>query len=131
MNLEIIKYRRNRSSESIKEAELLLKNKKLHAAVNRIYYAVFYEVVGLLLTRDLSSSKHTGVRSIFNKEFVKTGIVNKEHGEFYNNIFGFRQRGDYEDFVEFDLDKVQSWLKSAKDFIDSTEKIIEGLIGNE
>lgn len=62
---------------------------------------------------------------------MKTGIVNKEHGEFYNNIFGFRQRGDYEDFVEFDLDKVKSWLKSAKDFFDSTEKIIEDLIGNE
>lgn len=51
MDLEIIKYRRDRASESIKEAELLLKNKKLHAAVNRIYYAVFYEVVGLLFNQ--------------------------------------------------------------------------------
>jgi hypothetical protein len=30
-----------------------------------------------------------------------------------------------------EADKVKSWLKSAKDLIDSTEKIIEDLIANE
>lgn len=131
MELEIIKYRRDRASEALNEAELLLNNNKLHAAVSRIYYAVFYEVVALLLTKNLTSSKHTGIRSLFNKEFVKTGIISKVNGEFYNNIFGFRQRSDYEDFVEFDIDKVKNWLKSAKEFIDSTEIIIEDQISKK
>jgi len=125
MEKDIIRYRKQRAAESIKEAELLLENDKLYAAVNRIYYAVFHEVIALLLTKGLSSSKHSGVRSIFNKEFVKTGIVEKKHGEFYNSIFGFRQRADYEDFVKFNREKVKSWLNNAKAFIDSVKDNIK------
>ena len=102
----------------------MLENNKLIAAVNRIYYAIFYEVLALLLTKGFSSSKHSGVRSLFNKEFVKPGIISEEYGDFYNRMFGFRQRGDYEDFVEFDYDKVKSWFDSTKDFINSIEQAI-------
>ncbi|MBU4293896.1 MAG: HEPN domain-containing protein [Actinobacteria bacterium] len=128
MEKDIIQYRRQRATETIGEAELLLDNQKLYAAVNRIYYAVFYEVVALLLTKSLSSAKHTGVRSLFNKEFIKKGIVDKKQGEFYNSIFGFRTRADYEDFIEFDSEKVKSWLNNAKEFIDSIDRIIQTLL---
>ena len=40
----VIKYRRERAKETLQEAQIMLDNKKLIAAVNRIYYAVFYEV---------------------------------------------------------------------------------------
>ena len=102
----------------------MLDNNKSIAAVNRMYNAIFYEVIALLLTKGLSSSKHSGVRSLFNKEFVKPGIISEEYGDFYNRMFGFRQRGDYEDFVEFDYEKVKSWFDSTKDFINSIEQVI-------
>ena len=75
--------------------------------------------------KGLSSSKHSGVRSLFNREFMKSGIISEEHGDFYNRMFGFRQRGDYEDFVEFDREEVKRWLDRAKDFINSVEQVIE------
>ena len=125
MKEEVVKYRRERARETLEEAEIMLKNKKLFAAVNRIYYAIFYEVLALLLMKELSSSKHSGVRSLFNREFVKSGIISEEHGDFYNRMFGFKQRGDYEDFVEFDGEEVKRWLDRAKDFINSVEQVIE------
>ncbi len=125
MKEEVVKYRRERARETLEEAEIMLKNKKLFAAVNRIYYAIFYEVLALLLMKGLSSSKHSGVRSLFNREFMKSGIISEEHGDFYNRMFGFRQRGDYEDFVEFDREEVKRWLDRAKDFINSVEQVIE------
>ncbi len=128
MEKNIVKYRRKRAKETLEEAGLMLDNKKLFAAVNRIYYAVFYEVIALLLTKGLSSSKHSGVRSLFNKEFIKPGIIVEEHGDFYNRIFGFRQRADYEDFVEFDHGKVKEWLENAKKFINSVEQTIQKTI---
>ena len=106
----------------------MLDNNKSIAAVNRMYYAIFYEVIALLLTKGLSSSKHSCVRSLFNKEFVKPGIISEEYGDFYNRMFGFRQRGDYEDFVEFDCEEVKRWLSEAKDFINSVEQVIEKII---
>ena len=128
MEKDIIKYRRERAKVTLEEAGIMLDNNKLFAAVNRIYYAIFYEVIALLLTKSLSSSKHSGVRSIFNKEFIIPGIVAEEHGDFYNKIFGFRQRGDYEDFVEFDQEKVKNWLENAKRFINSVEQTIQKII---
>ena len=124
MKEDVIRYRRERAKETLQEAQIMLDNKKLIAAVNRIYYAVFYEVLALLLTKGLSSSKHSGTRGQFNKEFIKTGIIAEEYGDFYNRIFSFRQRADYEDFVEFENQKVKSWLESAREFIDSVEKVI-------
>ncbi|MBC8386988.1 MAG: HEPN domain-containing protein [Actinobacteria bacterium] len=131
MKEEVIRYRRERARETLEEAEIMLDNKKLFAAVNRIYYVIFYEVLALLLTKGLSSSKHSGVRSLFNKEFVKSGIISEEHGDFYNKISGFRQRGDYEDFVEFNIEEVKRWFDKAKDFINSVEQVIQKVVRDE
>jgi len=128
MKEEVIGYRRGRAIETLEEAEIMLNNRKLFAAVNRIYYAIFYEVLALLLAKGLSSSKHSGVRSLFNKEFIKSGIISEEHGNFYNRMFGFRQRGDYEDFVEFDYKEVKKWFDEAKDFINSVEQVIKKVV---
>jgi len=128
MKREVIKYRRERAKETLEEAKIMFDNEKLFATVNRIYYSIFYEVVALLLTKDLSSAKHSGVRSLFNREFVKTGIVSENLGDFYNKMFEFRQRGDYEEFVEFNKEQVESWLYQAEDFINTVKQIVEALI---
>ena len=128
MKEEVIRYRRGRAIETLEAAEIMLNNRKLFAAVSRIYYAIFYEVLALLLTKGLSSSKHSGARSLFNKEFVKSGIISEGHGNFYNRMFRFKQRGDYEDFVEFDYHEVKRWLGEAKDFINSVEGAVKKVV---
>ncbi len=62
---------------------------------------MFYAVNALLITKGLFSSKHSGVRGLFNQEFIKTGLIDKDFGKFYSNMFDNRQEGDYKDFVEF------------------------------
>lgn len=131
MKNEIVNYRRQRAKETLEEARIMLDNEKLFAAVNRIYYSIFYEVMALLLTKGLSSSKHTGIRSYFNREFVKPAIIKKEFGRFYNKIFEFRQRGDYEDFVEFSKAEVKQWLDRAEKFIVEIDRIIVKTIKEE
>lgn len=128
MREEVIKYRRERARETLEEAEIMFNNGKLFATVNRIYYAAFYEVLALILTKGFSSSKHSGVRSLFNREFVKSKIISEKDGEFYNKMYEFRQRGDYEDFVEFAKEEVKGWLDKTKDFIDSVEQVIEKIV---
>lgn len=76
----------------------------------------------------MSSSKHSGVRSIFNRKFVKIDLIEEEFGDFYNKMFEFRQKGDYGDFVQFEKEKVASWLKRAEDFIIAIDEIIENII---
>ena len=123
--ITIIKYRLDKADEAIKDAESLFNQGSLFSTVNRIYYAMFYSVNSLLLLKGLSSSKHKGVLSLFNKEFVKTHIISDEYGKFYNNIFELRQEGDYDDLVEFKREDVEEWLRKAKNFIREIKLIIE------
>jgi hypothetical protein len=123
----IIEYWRKRARECLDDAKLLLENKRLHSAVNRIYYALFYQVSALLLAKGLSFSKHSGVLAAFNREFVRTGKIDKELGKFYNRMFEHRRTGDYGELVEFEEEDVRRWLKAAEEFLDTVEKLMEEL----
>ena len=78
---DLVRYRMERAIETLQEARLMLEHGHLHGAANRIYYACFYATVALLLTRGLSSPKHSGVMALFNRHFVKEGIVPRRTGE--------------------------------------------------
>lgn len=122
MTNELIDYRRNRAKEALNDAEYLFNLGSMFSTVNRIYYAMFYEVTALLLTKELSSPKHSGVKSLFNKEFVKIGKVSIESGKLFTRMFDFRQKGDYEDFVIFEKDEVGEWLEAARLFVKELEE---------
>ena len=125
MRRELIDYRRSRAKETIEDANILIGRDRLFSAVNRIYYAMFYEVTALLLTENLSSSKHSGIRALFNEKFVKTGKVDTEMGRLFGRMFEFREKSDYQDFAEFESEKVKELIESAEKFIDEIDRIID------
>ena len=118
----LIKYRRERAAGTLEDARTMFERKRWLSTVNRIYYALFYEVIALLQTRDLSAHKHTGVRALFNQHFIKTGIVNVDIGKFFNKMFDFRQKGDYQDFIYFEEEDVNDWMEKAEKYINELEK---------
>ena len=120
---ELIKYKLQRAEETLEEAQIMLQTSHLHGAANRLYYACFYAVSALLMSRDLSSSKHVGVMSLFNRHFIKTGILPVEMGKFYSRLFDNRQDSDYADIVQINLDDVEDNLESAKGFISAIKKL--------
>ena len=91
----LVKYRLKRARETLLDAQKYFKDATLNSTVNRIYYAMFYAVNGLLISKGLSSSNHSGVRALFNKEFINKGTVEKNWGKFYSEMFNNRQEGDY------------------------------------
>ncbi len=113
----LILYRFERSTETLDDARILFGSNKPLSAVNRIYYAMFYAVNALLLTKKLSSSKHSGVLSLFQQYFVKPGIVSNDMGQLYASMFDRRQKSDYRDFVEFDKTDIETWIQAADNFI--------------
>ncbi len=123
---DLVLYRMNRADESLEDARILARERRWNACVNRLYYACFYAISAILVRDGLSSSKHAGVRSLFNKQYVKTGKVPKELARIYNDLFERRQEGDYIDFVSFQESQVLPWISKAEDLI----KYISGLIQN-
>lgn len=122
---DLIKYRREKAAETIEDARLLFEKRRLFSAVNRIYYALFYEVSALLMTKNLSSPKHTGIRALFNEHFVKKGIVETAIGKFYSEMFVFRQEADYKDFTFFNENHVNEWLMKAEKYLKELEICID------
>ena len=121
----LVAYRLERARESLEEAKLLLDRGYGNTFVNRLYYACFYAVSALLLTRGLSSSKHSGIRSLFHQNIVKSGLVDLESGQLYDRLFDNRQKSDYADLVRFDTDEVGDWYNEARRFVDALEDIVK------
>ena len=122
---ELINYRRQKAKDALNAARVLLDSGSLLAAVNRVYYALFYEVMALLLTKDLKPSTHTGTKALFNQHLVKAGPLDPSWGKFYANMFDYRQEADYADFVELDGVKIRQWLERADAFIVEVEKLFD------
>ncbi len=119
-----LKYRLERSKETLLEANKLFEENLLSGTVNRIYYAMFYAVSALALAHDFSTSSHGQLRGYFNREFVKTGIVLVELGRLYGDAFDNRSRGDYDDLVTFDQKEVRKMLEQAKVFVETITELV-------
>jgi len=120
--LNIIRYRMERAEESLCAAELLGDAGHWNDFVNRLYYACFYAVSALLLTHGHSSSKHSGIRSLFMRHCIKTGLIPAELGKTYTRLFDCRQTSDYEDLFEAREEEVKPWLEEAKNLIEEIER---------
>ncbi|CAN2042493.1 HEPN domain-containing protein [Candidatus Magnetomoraceae bacterium gMMP-15] len=115
--IALIKYRMERAIESVEAAKLMLENDMLTSAMNRIYYAMFYAVQALLITKNASFSKHGQIKGYFNKEFIHKGTFSVHFGKIYNKAFEYRQKFDYVDFEIPSINMVKEFVKHAKDFI--------------
>ncbi len=120
----LVQYRLERAHESLEEAQILFETGHFHTYVNRLYYACFYAVSALLLRQGQSTSKHTHLRALLHKDWVKPGKIPVEHGQFFDLLFNNRQKGDYSDLVIFKANQIQPWLEQAKCFVDCITKLI-------
>ena len=128
---ELIRYRFQRAFETLEEARLMAESAHWNGCVNRLYYACFYPVNALLLTKGLSSPKHTGVRSLFSLHFVREGEFPKGLAALYNSLFDTRQESDYEDFFAADPDETGDWLTQAEQFIAHAQDLVEKALTEE
>jgi uncharacterized protein (UPF0332 family) len=121
----LITYRMERAQESIEAAQLMLDNGMLTSAMNRVYYAMFYAVQSILITKNASFSKHGQVKGYFNKEFIHKGIFSVQFGKIYNKAFEYRQKFDYVDFEIPTIDLINEFVNHAKVFVQETKLFLE------
>ena len=114
---QLISYRVERARESLDEARFNFERGSINLAANRLYYAVFYAVGGLLLAHQMESTKHSGVRALFIQHFIKTGRFPREYSDLYNKLFKMRTDADYADLTRVPASFVSENLRSVERFI--------------
>lgn len=122
----LVRYRLEQAKEAIDDAVFLFENNRgLRSVVNRIYYAMFYAVLALLVTEPFQGSKHSGVIGYFNKRFIREGVFPPEAGKYLNLAFEARQESDYKEFSELTIENVQELLSHARTFIEEVRKYLK------
>jgi uncharacterized protein (UPF0332 family) len=122
----LIRHRIDLSRETVKETERLLENPPhLRGAINRVYYALFYSLQALAISKEIIISKHTHAISFFDKEFVKEGIFDKTFSKLLHNIFDLRLGSDYRDFLDVNAETVKEYLLQSKSLIKAIERYLD------
>ena len=122
---DYINYRLQRAKDTIGEVEILIENHYWNTAINRMYYACFYAVNALLIKHGVETASHSGARQQFGKIFVKTGKINKELAKHFSELFEKRQKGDYNDFFDYDQETVLRLYPLSKEFMKEVEILIK------
>lgn len=122
---ELVQYRIQRAQEALSDTEYLVSEERWNAAANRMYYACFYIVSAYLAHREMTAITHSGLKSTFNLELVKTGKIDREDGSLFNRLFAIRQQADYEDFMNIEEVDILPLVPKIKALILDIKHIIE------
>lgn len=123
--IEVVKLRIENARDTMKEAKLLIDNSFWNAAINRMYYACYYAVTALLIHNGIEAQTHAGVRQMLGLHFVRTGKLTVKLSNYYSNLFAKRQSGDYDVYIDFDKDTVDTIYPQAQEFIEAIILLID------
>lgn len=121
-------YRIGQADETLSDAEKMLQdNLSPRSITNRAYYSMFYAVLALFIDKDvrLKTSKHAGVISIFDKEFIHKGKIDKYYSKILHRMFNMRQEADYKEMIEISRDAAIQGIEHAKAFLNAIKEFIK------
>ena len=113
-------YRLQQAEETLSDAEtMLVERVSPRSIINRAYYSMFYGLLALFIRTDvtLRTSKHAGVISVFDKEFVQTGKIEKDFSRTMHRMFDTRQESDYKELVHYSYEDAGECVKLAGAFL--------------
>lgn len=113
--IELMKYRLDSAEERLESSKILLENGNYKDSIGRAYYAMFTAVRAILAMDEQDFSKHAGVISYFQKNYIKAGIFAVRYSKYLSEAFQIRNNTDYADF----------FIVSAKDANEQYEKATE------
>ena len=118
---------REKSEQALSDAELLLENGSVEAAVNRGYYAVFQIARAALLAKEESPNTHSGVIRRFGYHFVRTEQVSDDIGDILTTAQSMRGRADYDAPADLDQEDAASLVEDACQFLEVIgEQVLSG-----
>lgn len=115
-----------RADESLRAAEVLLREGLLSDAVGRAYYAAFHAVRALLFSVGLEPRSHRGALHLFNLHFVRTGKLEARHLAALARAQYDRTTADYGAAPRFAVDDAQEEIASARELLAVARALLAG-----
>jgi uncharacterized protein (UPF0332 family) len=120
----IISYRIEQAQTALDDAIYLNDGgRSPQSIVNRCYYAMFYATLALLQDIGKAPTKHSGIISLFDTEYVIKGIFPRELSKDLHKAFELRQSSDYkvrsalsDEQVRAEIDKASRFIEAVKSY---------------
>lgn len=120
----IIGYRLEQAQIALDDAMYLnAGGRSPQSIVNRCYYSMFYATLALLQDIGKAPTKHSGIISLFDTEYVMKGIFPRELSKDLHKAFELRQSSDYkirptmsEEQVNEEIDKASCFVEVVKSY---------------
>lgn len=114
---EIIAYWLEKADQDLASARQNLSAGRLQNSVRDAYFACFHSFSAVLISAERTFRKHSEVRSILHRDYIKGKKLAVEWGMHYDWLFDNRQKADYRPLVSFDLEQVKEILEKSDGFV--------------
>lgn len=123
---DLAKYRIEKAEETLKTAEVILKEVKDYtSANNRAYYAIFYAIRAVLALEEVDFKRHKDVIAYFNKHYINIEVFPKKIGKKIAQAQRVREDSDYDDKYEPSPIKTEQQIETARELIVLVKEYIE------
>jgi len=123
---EIIVYWLEKAAQDLASARENLSAGRLQNAVRDAYFACFHSFSAVLIRAGKTFRKHSEVRSILHRDYVKGKKLAVEWGKHYDWLFDNRQKADYRPLVNFDIEQVKEILEKSEGFVAEMRNLSHG-----
>lgn len=128
--IDLCRYRLEKAKKCLLSAKLLEQSEDYCSAANRSYYSIFHCIRSLLALEGIDFSKHSGVMSYFQKNYVKTGIFGKEYSKILTEAFEIRSESDYDDYYVISKEDVEEQIKNAQFFQNGIIQYVDAVLAS-
>jgi uncharacterized protein (UPF0332 family) len=125
---DLCKHRFEKAQEALASSKHNL-DFELKTSLNRSYYAILYATRALLAADGLDAHSHRGLFVVFNKEYIKTGIFDKNFSRILKEASFIRDKSDYKDFYIVSRDDAKEQVQNAEFFLSEVSKYLQSKLG--
>lgn len=118
-------YRLERAKELIDDSRKLFESGSYKSSNNRAYYAIFYAMRAVLALDEVDFKKHSGVIQYFQRNYIKTGILNKSYSDIIMDSSEIRNSSDYDDFYLASREEAIEQIEGAEKFYCAVEAFLK------
>lgn len=113
------------AEERLRSSKILLDAGMYKDSIGRSYYAVFSAVRAVLATNEVDFSKHSGVIAYFQREYIKTGKIDKKYSKYLQNAFQIRNNCDYDDFYIVSKEDAKTQYENALEMLNMIHDFLQ------
>ena len=117
-------YRLAMAKEKLQSAKILLDAGQYKDSIGRSYYAIFSAIRAVLAKDKVDFSKHAGVISYFQKEYIKTEFFDKKYSTYISLAFQIRNNCDYDDFFIVSKEDAVEQYEHARELYEVIQKFL-------